>query len=306
MPDQTERLTKLIGLLLETSRPLSFEEIADDLRDQYVGTETARRGAFERDKSVLRSTGVPLYTEVLSGERAGATAYRILRSQYELPDLGLTGDEKHALQLALAAVHLDEGAATAAMAKLGADEGGVVAVTANLPDQPNLSPLFEANVSRVVASFAYRGRARLVEPWGLLVRNGFWYVVGLDRAVGEQRVFRVDRIEGGVTVHRDQEFERPEGFDAQAAVTTDAKRLGDGVPAEALVLVDAARAGKVVGETGDDAVVERRDDGSVVVRVPCTNLPAFRSWVIGLLEHAEVLEPADVRADLVAWLRALT
>ena len=38
--------------------------------------------------------------------------------------------------------------------------------------------------------------------------------------------------------------------------------------------------------------------------VPCANAGAFRSWVLGLLEHAEVLSPPAVRADVVEWLRA--
>ena len=41
------------------------------------------------------------------------------------------------------------------------------------------------------------------------------------------------------------------------------------------------------------------------VRVPAGNLDAFRSWVLGLLEHAEVLEPASLRAEIVAWLSAV-
>ena len=32
-------------------------------------------------------------------------------------------------------------------------------------------------------------------------------------------------------------------------------------------------------------------------------MPAFRSWVLGLLDHAEVVGPPDVRAAVVAWLR---
>ena len=33
--------------------------------------------------------------------------------------------------------------------------------------------------------------------------------------------------------------------------------------------------------------------------------PAFRSWVLGLLEHAEVLGPEELRADVVGWLEAV-
>jgi hypothetical protein len=65
------------------------------------------------------------------------------------------------------------------------------------------------------------------------------------------------------------------------------------------------RAAKVVREVGDDAIAERRADGRVVVRVPCGNLPAFRSWLLGLLDDAVVIGPPEVRADVVAWLAAI-
>jgi hypothetical protein len=71
------------------------------------------------------------------------------------------------------------------------------------------------------------------------------------------------------------------------------------------VLVDAVLAAKVVSEVGDSAVRERRADGSVVVRVGVTNPAGLRSWVLGMLDHAEVLGPPAVRDDVVAWLRAL-
>ena len=36
-----------------------------------------------------------------------------------------------------------------------------------------------------------------------------------------------------------------------------------------------------------------------------TNWPAFRSFVIGFLDHAEVLGPPDQRAEMVTWLSAV-
>ncbi len=42
-----------------------------------------------------------------------------------------------------------------------------------------------------------------------------------------------------------------------------------------------------------DAVEERRPDGSVVLAVPVTNRAAFRSFVLGFLDHAEVLGPPE-------------
>ena len=49
-----------------------------------------------------------------------------------------------------------------------------------------------------------------------------------------------------------------------------------------------------------------QDDGSVVATLAVRNTEAFRSFVISFLEHAEVLDPPELRDDLVAWLEAQT
>ena len=79
----------------------------------------------------------------------------------------------------------------------------------------------------------------------------------------------------------------------------------DDEPFPAHVLFDAARATWVVDTLGESAVVDRRDDGSVVVELEAVNREAFRSFVLDLLEHAEVLDPPELRNDLVDWLRAV-
>ena len=54
-----------------------------------------------------------------------------------------------------------------------------------------------------------------------------------------------------------------------------------------------------------ESVRERADDGSVVVEVPCANPLAFRSWVLGFLEHAEVVSPPEQRDAILDWLRSI-
>ena len=49
---------------------------------------------------------------------------------------------------------------------------------------------------------------------------------------------------------------------------------------------------------------DARPDGSVVLRFPVTNRAGFRSFVLGFLEHAEVLGPPDLREELITWLAA--
>jgi len=303
--DPLERLTNLVALLLEAREPLTLEQIADALGGQYPTGETARRGAFERDKAALRDGGVPIETEVLGGTRAGSTGYRIDRRRYELR-LDLTPDETRALQMAVAAVHLRPDWSADALLKLGAadeTDGADTTPSAMLSSLPSLPLLFEASTRRATVQFRYNGRARAVDPFGLLTRDGFWYVAGFDHGSGEQRTFRVDRIQSDVTMGVAGAFVVPPDFDLAHVLPEDPKAMG--APREAVVAVSAIRANKVAREVGEDAVVERRPDGSMLVRVPCGNLPAFRSWVLGLLDDAVVVGPAEVRADVATWLAAI-
>ncbi len=313
MADRVERLTNLLALLLETTEPLSLVQIAAELEGQYPDADQARRAAFERDKAALREIGVPIDTEVVTGGAyAGQTRYRIDRHHYELADLALEPDEVRALQVAAATVHTDSSASKQAIWKLGGVVGGDehLPVSAVLPDLPELPVIRSAVAARAAITFGYRDRERTLDPWGLLLRGGFWYVVGYDHDHEEQRTYRVDRFDGGADSIRTGEsgaFARPAAFDARAAFPADPKELldDDADAVEATVRIDAGRAAAVCRELGDERVVATGDDGSVVVRVPASNRAAFRSWVLGLLEHAVVLDPPEVRADVVDWLTAV-
>lgn len=316
--DSLERVTNLLALLLEARTPLTLDQIAHDLADQYPASDSARRAAFERDKALLRNEGVPIETEVLTGDQAGQTGYRIDRARYEL-DLQLEPAERQALQVALAAVRFagDSGGLAAgdgvwsesALWKVGADpdelaDESALGLAASLPAVAGLAPLHAAVSAAATVTFTYRDRRRTLDPWGLLAREGFWYVVGFDHDAGEQRTYRVDRIEGSVDVGERATHRRPADFDVRHAFPADPKRMGGGT-ATALVAIDAARAGGAVRELGDDAVRDRWADGTVVVEVPCANPQAFRSWVLGFAEHAQVLSPPEQREAIVEWLTAM-
>lgn len=310
MVDRIERLTNLLALLLETSRPLSLVEIAGDLVGQYPDADKARRASFERDKSALRDIGVPIETEIVGGGPfAGQTTYCIDRRAYELADLDLTSDEMRALQVAVAAVRSDSG--REAIWKLGGALGDErPPVSAMIPERPELPAIRAAVAARASIEFGYRGEQRTLDPWGLLLRGGFWYVTGHDHARGERRTFRVDRFEGGaggVGMGEPGSFERPPLFDPRTAFPADPKQIGyvadDSI--DALVRIDALRAVAIERELGADRVVERNDDGSILVSVPAGNLAAFRSWVLGLLDHAVVESPPEIRAHLIEWLTAV-
>jgi len=308
MADRLERLTNLIAVLLDTRRPLTLEEIVERVPGYPPERESYRR-QFERDKATLREIGVPIALEAVHpfDQESG---YRIHREDYQLPALDLTDDERVALHLAVTAVRLEGGgegggAGREALLKLGGIEGAAAPTLAALPDVPALPFLFDAYRRRARVTFTYRGETRRLDPYGILFRNGHWYGVGFDPDRGAIRAFRADRIESDVEPGPAGGFERPEGFDPGSALRDEPWRFGDEEPVEARVLVSPAQAGWVEADLGARAVAERRDDGSVVVRLAVTNREAFRSFVLGLLDHAEVLDPPELRADMVGWLSAL-
>jgi proteasome accessory factor B len=310
MADRLERLTNLVAVLLETRRPLPLEEIVERVPGYPPERESYRR-QFERDKATLREIGVPISLEAVHAFEQ-ESGYRIHREDYELPALDLTDDERVALHLAVTAVRLEGagetvggGAGRDALLKLGGIEGAGAPTLAALPDVPALPALFDAYRRRAGVTFRYRGGPRRLDPYGILFRNGHWYVVGFDGDREAIRAFRADRIESDVEAGPAATFERPEGFDPASALRDEPWRFGDEEPVEALVLVSPTHAGWVEADLGAKAVAERRDDGAVVVRMAVTNREAFRSFVLGLLDHAEVLEPPELRADIVAWLSAL-
>jgi proteasome accessory factor B len=230
---RTERLLNLVICLLATRRWLTKEQIRSAV-PQYAGcgsTEAFDR-MFERDKEDLRELGIPLVTG--TGDRAvgDEPGYRIDRDAYALPDIDLTAAEAAVLGLASRVWHQASLAAPAAraMMKLKAlgvqpDEGSLIGVEPKIrTTEPSFDPLYAATRDRAPVAFRYRkpdGEVthRHIEPWAVVNRGRWWYVVGRDRDRDAERVFRLSRIEGAVRrIGEPGSFQVPAGVDPHAAV----------------------------------------------------------------------------------------
>lgn len=299
MADGVERLGNLLALLLE--RPCTREEILNEVPGYPPNPESARI-AFERDKRALREFGVAV-EEVCVG---GRSAYRVDPDTYYLPDLGLSDDEAFALRVALLAVRIDgiDAGSFGWLPGTGAD-AAMPGVRVLLSASERLPVLADAVTRRRVVRFCYGGLERVVEPYGMLFRDDFWYVCGFDRTREDLRNFRVDRIEGSIEVGEPGAFERPADFDPARAVPDAPWRLGAGPAVTTTVRVDAEHAHRAVRDAGEESVVARAEDGGVVVRLEVTSVEGLRSWLFGMLDHAVVLSPPEVRDEVVAWLEAM-
>jgi proteasome accessory factor B len=293
----------LMALLLDTERPLT----ADDIRSQlevYPEDLAAFRRAFERDKDELRTMGIPVVMTKVPGTMPAVDGYRIPPDEYALRDPGLTPEELAALHLAASAVQVEGLPATDGLLKLGGlvgdPRGSDLGVhVAPLPADPNLAVLFGAVAARRSVELTYHDELRRIDPYRLEFQRGHWYLTGYDHLRDEERNYRLDRIVGDVEVTEAPAFTPPTTSVPGRAL--DAWELGAEPPITAVVLIDGPQARWAVHHLGPERVRSVAED-HVVVELPVTNRAALRSFVLSFLDHAVILEPEELRADVVAWL----
>ena len=218
-----ERLINLVTLLLEASRPKSFEEIRAVL-PAYQQTDVASaKRMFERDKDTLREVGIPVEVGPTDSWEVDQ-GYRIPKERYYLPEMAFTPDEVWAL---FVAAHSPGGGGDAELAFWKLATGVDTDLLSAMLDRPvapaieasgpHLGAIADALSRRRALRFRYRpsqGKAgqREVDPHSLVFRAGSWYLIGLDRAKGEIRTYRLSRL-GGPVKEIGPASSPPEGFD---------------------------------------------------------------------------------------------
>jgi proteasome accessory factor B len=309
---KTERLLSLVVCLLSANRYLTAAQIREAVPG-YPDSFEAFKRMFERDKDELRELGIPLETGANSSSE-DEPGYRISRQAYELPEIRLEPDEAAVLGLAARVWRRAElaGAAEGALLKLRA--AGIEAEDITQPGiEPRLQtgeaafgPLWEAVRDRRAVTFSYRGagrseaQQRALEPWGVVNRNGRWYVVGQDTERGEQRVFRLSRIEGPVHfTGAAGAVVVPDGADVRAAV-----RAWDFEPPPQRAGVLRVRHG-----TGHSlrrhavAAAPADQPGWDTVEVPYSDTGWWSEHLASFGADVVVLEPPDLREAVISRLK---
>jgi proteasome accessory factor B len=231
---KSERLLNLLIALLVSRTFLTKAEIRSVIEPYRDAGDEAFEKMFERDKEELRQLGIPIEIGSHDAFFEDELGYRVRRDAYELPDITLAPDEaamvglaarvwQHAglaeatadalLKLKAAGIDADDSALDIARPEIGATE-------------PAFEDVWAATVERHAISFEYRTgtgaiQKRRVEPWGMSRARGRWYVVGHDLDRGEERVFRLSRIQGAVTrIPRGAAYDVPPDFDLRQAMAS--------------------------------------------------------------------------------------
>jgi len=150
---------------------------------------------------------------------------------------------------------------------------------------------------------------RTVEPWGLLVWHGHWYLIGHDRDRAAPRVFRLSRIAGPVRAHgAPGSVHRPDGVDLRGLLEN---AVAAPVAGTATVRVRRSAGGELrrmadrITEAPTGAGGSGDGSGWDELTVPYTDLRALAEEVAALGPHAVAVAPAELRERVVALLRGV-
>ncbi|MGI5213156.1 helix-turn-helix transcriptional regulator [Plantactinospora sp. CA-290183] len=305
------RLISLI-LLLQARGTMTGAELAREL-------EVSERTVY-RDVLALSAAGIPVYAD-----RGRAGGYRLLGG-YRTRLTGLSRSEADALFLSglpgpAGEMGLTEVVAAAQLKVLAALPSGLRDASARAGRRFHLDvpgwfrdadpPPWLAELARAVwqdrtVELRYRRRERevdrTVEPYGLVLKGGGWYLVA--RVGAEHRTYRVDRIldvEVGEAT-----FARNEAFDLAGHWTAQADRFVRQMLADEITVRLSPAGLRALRHVTEPPAVAAALDGAgepdgqgwVVTRLPVESVDVAYTQLLALGPEVEVLDPPGLRARL--------
>jgi len=314
--DQLARQWQLIQHLARSRAGAGLDELAAELG-------CVRRTVY-RDLDALMYAGFPVTSE----KRDGKVYYRFLDS-FELGQVPFTPDELLALAFSEDLLGTLEGTVfhdsiRGALAKIRAGLGPELSgYLERLSDGFRVLPgphkryeafretiraLNDAVLENRKLEMRYRtGRtgeesSRQIDPYKVWYHAGALYVIGLDHRSGEIRTFSIDRIQA--IEPTDEVFVVPEDFDFDAYTASSFGVVADSaVPVHIRFSADWATYVEERQWHGSQ-VAKQLPDGRLDLRMEVGATQELANWILSFGGGAQVLEPASLREEVVAALKA--
>lgn len=305
MSTVVERLINLLAYLVDSSRPVTAEQIRNTVAGYGDLSDQAFHRKFERDKASLRELGIELAQEATDAWEV-EWGYVVPESNYRTIEPGLTDEERTALALAVHMVRSGGWPSGAnGLLKLGgarlADTDTPVGADLGLGSE-NLGLIFQAVLERRLIRFVYHGRPRTLCAYGMHHRRGHWYFAGVEPDQDATiRTYRLDRAEQLEPAGDPDAFPRPEGYSARDIL--ESLPWEQQATKRALIECDADIAWWVEHRFPDAEAVETTEAGGTILEVPYTN-DSLLDMVIFLDDGAVILDPPELRAEMVRRLEA--
>lgn len=316
MSDAVERLINL-GLYLASARePVTAERIRIDVAGYPAEQDHAAfLRMFERDKDQLRASGF-----ILEGDETGA--YTLNHAATFAAPIDLTAEETAAVRATGTAMLSDPSFPfpddlRLALAKISSGvDTDLLPAAARLADE---NPARQGAVVASLSSAASRGKRATfeytnsygqsapheVEPYGLFLHDGRWYLVGRDAARDEVRTYAVARL-GELSVESARpatpDFERPDDFDVRSFVLLPFQYGPAGDEFQAELRFDATAIWRAESLCAGQGELSDGGDGELAWRVRARSPERLLRFAIENGPGIRVVGPASVTAALRAGL----
>ncbi len=310
--DQLTRQWKLVQLLAgRLGRTLA----------QLCGELGVTKRTVQRDIQVLAAAGFP----VTSDMRNGTVFWHFVEGFHAEAPIALTLTEQMALYFSKGLFKPLQGSPIyesleSAIQKIGSQlpaqsfsflrglENALAVRTFGFKDYSRSKQTIEAMTRAVFHKYRVRltyqsprdskPTERELDPYRLWYVSNALYVVGHDHLRNDLRVFAVDRIRSVTLTNR--RFEIPEDFDFEA-FTRSAFNMIWGETQEVKIRFSASQAPYIRERTWHPSQkIETEPDGSIILTLKVADLGEVRFWLIGFGAEAEVLEPAELRDEVIA------
>jgi len=305
---KSERLVNLTIALLATKRWLTKSQIFSAI-DGYEGEADAMERMFERDKDDLRNLGIEIEVGSFDPLFEDEVGYRIRPESYQIQISDISPRELSLISLATQAWEgaVLDSSAHSALAKLKSMgvESDFDAIPALVPrvhnSDSNFLAIIEALIQRRAISFSYlnterESQSRVMEPYGVGTKSGFWYVAGCDLDKKDLRLFRLDRFNSEVTLQgKRSAYEIPDSFDMRTILAS---------PETVHVATIKARWGKALSLRSKATEIRDVDDWSILT-VPYSLERDIVSEVLWHGPDVVILEPEQLRDSVVSALQEI-
>lgn len=314
MIDAVERILNLALCLAHASEPISTERIRDDVEGYSPDQDDAAFARmFERDKDELRRAGFALRFDEENN------TYTLDAAATFAHPLSLTQGEAAAVRVAGVALLDDPSFPFAAdlrlaLAKIAEQTaGGEVTASSLLADEtPHTQreyahALALAVENRKLVTFDYTNSAGAsapheVEPYGLFLHDGRWYLVGRDTALDEQRTYtlmRMTDLEPNSRAPKSPDFKRPEEFDVSRFVRLPFQYGPADSEFTAVIRFAPGAAWRAAAVTAGHGTLSQKD-GAVEWSVSARDAAALLRFLVENGPGLEPLKPESLAGELAA------
>jgi predicted DNA-binding transcriptional regulator YafY len=139
---------------------------------------------------------------------------------------------------------------------------------------------------------------RVIESYQLYNVRGEWQVIAFDRLRGQVRNFAASRIEEWKLL-KTKRFSRDPDFSLESYLAQGFLAEHGDTPVEVVIWFDKYQARYIrERQTHPTQQIEEHADGTLTLRFHSGALDEVRRWVMSYGSHAEVIAPAELRAEV--------